>query len=82
MSDPNTPEEHEPEQRTDPEARPERPGLVQVLGSVLAALFGVQSGRNRERDFKRGDPRDYILVFSLAVAALVIGVILLVRTIV
>ncbi len=82
MSDHNRPEEQEPDRSTEPEAPPERPGLLQVLASVLAALFGVQSGRNRARDFQRGDPRDYILVFTLAVAALVIGMILLVRAIV
>ncbi|MBA6412203.1 DUF2970 domain-containing protein [Parahaliea sp. F7430] len=27
---------------------------TEVVGSILAAGFGVQSSRNRERDFKRG----------------------------
>ncbi len=27
---------------------------LQLLGSVLAAGFGVQSSKNRERDFKQG----------------------------
>ena len=29
-------------------------GPLQVAGSVLAAAFGVQSSKNRERDFKEG----------------------------
>ncbi|MFV0277506.1 MAG: DUF2970 domain-containing protein [Parahaliea sp.] len=29
-------------------------GPLQVLSSVFAAGFGVQSSRNRERDFKQG----------------------------
>lgn len=31
-----------------------RLGPLQVLGSVLAAGLGVQSSKNRERDFKQG----------------------------
>lgn len=30
------------------------PGLWQAMGSVVAAAFGVQSSKNRERDFKQG----------------------------
>jgi hypothetical protein len=29
-------------------------GPLQVIGSVLAAALGIQSSKNRERDFKRG----------------------------
>ncbi len=39
-----------------------QPGFWQVLGSVLAALLGVQSERNRARDFTHGRPLHYILV--------------------
>ena len=35
--------------------------LLQVAQSVLAAAFGVQSSRNRERDFKHGSARTFIL---------------------
>jgi hypothetical protein len=31
-----------------------RLGPLQVVGSVLAAALGVQSSRNRERDFRNG----------------------------
>ncbi len=37
-------------------------GLFKVVLSVLAAMFGVQSSRNRERDFSRGRPAAYIIV--------------------
>ena len=30
------------------------PSPIQVLGSVFAAAFGVQSKKNRERDFQHG----------------------------
>jgi hypothetical protein len=38
------------------------PSLRHVIGSVLAAGFGVQSQRNRERDFRHGRPGQYILI--------------------
>ena len=39
----------------------QRLGLRQVLGSVLAAFIGVQSNRNRLRDFRHGNPVHYIV---------------------
>ncbi|MBZ2187972.1 DUF2970 domain-containing protein [Alcanivorax sp. JB21] len=56
-----------------------KPNLLQVVMSVLAALFGVQSGRNRERDFKKGSPGDYILVYVILVVAMVVGMIVTVN---
>jgi uncharacterized membrane protein YidH (DUF202 family) len=58
--------------------REERLGVLQVIGSVLAAMFGVQSQRNRERDFTHGRPAPFIiaglvmtLLFVLTVYAVV-----------
>ncbi|WP_347136793.1 DUF2970 domain-containing protein [Parahaliea mediterranea] len=45
-----------------------RMGPLQVVGSVFAAGFGVQSSRNRERDFKQGRFGIFVaagLVFTL-----------------
>jgi len=36
--------------------------LIKVVLSVLAAMFGVQSSKNRERDFEKGRPAAYIIV--------------------
>jgi Protein of unknown function (DUF2970) len=36
--------------------------LLQVAGSVLAAGFGVQSKENKQRDFTRGKPWQFIVV--------------------
>lgn len=54
------------------------PGLRQMIGSVLAAAFGVQSGKNRERDFKHGKAMHFIvagivfvMLFILAIVGLV-----------
>ncbi|MDF3931211.1 DUF2970 domain-containing protein [Pseudomonas citronellolis] len=54
------------------------PSFWQMLQSVLAAAFGVQSGKNRARDFTYGKPSHFIflgiaftLVFVLVLYALV-----------
>ncbi|MBE0507835.1 MAG: DUF2970 domain-containing protein [Marinospirillum sp.] len=36
--------------------------MLQVIKSVLAAFFGVQSEKNRQRDFQQSSPLPYILV--------------------
>jgi hypothetical protein len=48
--------------------------LREMLQSVLAAAFGVQSGKNRARDFSRGKPSHFILlgVFFTSVFVLVL----------
>lgn len=35
--------------------------LLQMLGSVFAALIGIQSQENRERDFKKMKPHHVII---------------------
>lgn len=39
-----------------------QPGLLQVIGSVLAAMAGIQKAKNRERDFTHGKPSHFIAV--------------------
>ncbi|MGN7611069.1 DUF2970 domain-containing protein [Magnetococcales bacterium HHB-1] len=36
--------------------------IFQVMGSVAAALFGVQSRKNRDRDFTHGKPMQFAVV--------------------
>ncbi|MEM1190753.1 MAG: DUF2970 domain-containing protein [Pseudomonadota bacterium] len=50
----------------------ERLGPLQVVGSVLAAGLGVQSSRNRERDFQQGRAGVFI-VAGFIFTALFIG---------
>ncbi|MGB5439007.1 MAG: DUF2970 domain-containing protein [Gammaproteobacteria bacterium] len=38
------------------------PSLLDVLGSVAASMFGVQSNRKREEDFTHGKPSQYIII--------------------
>ena len=57
------------------------PSLLQVFGSVLASMFGVQSNRRREQDFVHGKPSQYIvigLLVTLLFILLVWGVVKLV----
>lgn len=55
------------------------PTLGQTIASVAASFFGVQSGKNRERDFKRGNPVHFIVIGLLATATFIGLVIALVR---
>lgn len=61
--------------------KPRRPGLGQTLASVLAAGFGVQSDRNRRRDFSGGSPVRFVLVGLLATVVFIGLVVLAVRVI-
>ena len=57
------------------------PGLRQVIGSVFAAAFGIQSSKNQERDFKHGKARVFIIsgiIFTLLFIGTVFTVVRLV----
>ncbi|MDG1582665.1 DUF2970 domain-containing protein [Pseudomonas sp. GOM6] len=51
----------------------------EMLQSVLAAAFGVQSGKNRARDFSRGKPSHFILLGVLCTAVFVLLLFALVK---
>lgn len=71
MSEPDKPAEDQPH---------DQPlGLRQMLQSVLAAAFGVQSDRNRTRDFTRGKPSHFILLGLLFTALFVLLLFAVVR---
>lgn len=44
----------------------QKPTMFQVALSVLAAGFGVQSSKNRERDFKQGNAITFVVVGLIA----------------
>ncbi len=57
------------------------PGFWQVVWSVLAAFFGVQSERRYRRDTTRGDPLHFIVIGLMATVLFVLtlyGVVLLI----
>lgn len=64
----------------------DRPGgrlsILQVAQSVLAASFGVQSGRNRERDFRRGSARTFIIAGLIGTLLFILSVYTVVRLVI
>lgn len=42
------------------EEMPSSVSMPQVFGSILASFFGVQSSRNRKRDFQSGKAKHFI----------------------
>jgi len=57
------------------------PNILQVVLSVLASFFGVQSEKNRERDFSHGKASHFIIagfVLTLAFILVIWGIVKLV----
>ena len=52
--------------------REQRMGFWQVVGSVLAARVGVQSEKNRQRDFTSGSPFAFIAIGTVATLILIL----------
>lgn len=49
-----------------------KPGISAVIGSLLAAGFGVQSNKNRERDFSGGSLPRYVIAGLVGTVVFVI----------
>ena len=65
----------------DEDSKDGKMNALQVVGSVFAAGLGVQSSKNRERDFKQGRAGVFIaagIVFTLLFIGTVITVVRLV----
>ena len=60
----------------------QKPRFGSVILSILAAAIGVQSDKNRERDFANGSPFTFIIggfaftILFIATVALVVGLVL------
>ena len=63
------------------EAESDTLGLFEVIGSVFAAAFGVQSDKNRRRDFSKGKPSTYIIAGLIFTVAFVLILVTLVQLI-
>ncbi len=57
------------------------PSFLQIVMSTLAAAFGVQTNKNRERDFNGGNIVTYIAAGLIFTVGFIVGVALLVKTI-
>jgi len=58
---------------------PDGTGFINVMKSAIAAAFGVQSSKNRERDFKHGKPIHFIVAGILLTIAFLLLIGLFVR---
>ncbi len=56
-----------------------KPTLLQVIASVLASFFGVQSDNNYQRDFEQTSVVPYIVVGIVMVFVLIGALLLLVN---
>lgn len=56
-----------------------KPSIFDVVKSVLASFFGVQSDANRKRDFQQGSPLQFIIVGLILTILFIVGMILIVR---
>jgi len=66
---------------TEKQDKPKKITPFSFMGSIFAAAFGVQSNKNRERDFEQGKFHHFIvggIVFAVLFIFIVIGVVKLV----
>lgn len=64
--------------KPDTQSNKSTPGFWHIVVSTLAAAFGVQSNKNRERDFKHGHIGPYIaagIIFTVLFVAVVAGIV-------
>lgn len=65
----------------DDPANNKSPTFWQVLHSVMAAAFGVQSAKNRARDFTHGKPSQFLIIgllFTAVFALTLFGIVKLI----
>jgi diacylglycerol kinase len=62
--------------------KPNKPSMLDIVKSVAASAFGVQSAKNRERDFQQQSIVPYIVVGVVFVLLFIAGLIVLVSQIV
>lgn len=75
-------EDREENNKDKPANPPESPtplGPFAVLGSVFRAWFGVQTEKNRQRDFSTSDPAPFIVAGIIFVALMIGGVLIAVN---
>ena len=78
MSEENT-EKHNTDDK--PSETNKKIGPLQIIGSVLAAMIGIQSDDNRERDFTSGQIGNYIFVGIIVVIIFIFSLIAIVNNI-
>jgi hypothetical protein len=64
--------------RNDTQGERSSPSWGQTIGSIVAAAFGVQSSKHRQRDFKQGSAVRFIvggIVFTVVFVLVVVMVV-------
>ena len=59
-------------------AQRDKPRMLDIIKSVLASFFGVQSDKNRKRDFQQGNPMHFIvagLFLTVIFILLIVGIV-------
>ncbi len=56
--------------------------FLSLIQSGFAALFGIQSDKNRVNDFKNGNPKDFIAIGLIGVTVLVFGMAFIVHKVI
>lgn len=83
MNDSNEKSPEDQQHEEGEKRHPDQPPLSawEVLTSTLAAALGVQSSRNRERDFSRGRASHFIIAGVVFTILFVLGMVLIVNLI-
>lgn len=63
----------------DSDPQDKAPNLGQMASSVLAAAFGVQSQKNRDRDFRHGRALHFIIAGMVFTVLFVLAIIVVVK---
>ncbi len=74
-------QEDAPENPVDTDQRESSRGFLGLVQSVVAAIFGIQSEKNRQADFRKGDASQFITMGIIAVIALVVTMIIVVNSV-
>lgn len=59
-----------------------KPSIFQVIASVLSAFFGVQNSKNKERDFKHGNHRTFIIIGIIMTFVFIMSVFMIVQLVI
>jgi hypothetical protein len=66
---------------SDNQQPPHKPTFFQILFSTIAAAFGVQSSKNRERDFTGGNIYVYMTAGVIFTAVFILVMVLIVKAV-
>lgn len=59
-----------------------KPNLSHIVKSVLAAMVGVQSDKNRQVDFQHGSLGAYVIVGIVATVLFVLAIVTVVKSVI